>query len=347
MAKLKKGKVFISHISSETEVAQVLKKHLTRDFPNLDVFVSSDGKSIQAGKNWLDELTIALKNAQVEIVLCSRESLGRPWVNFEAGAGWIQPEVRVIPVCHSGMTPSELPLPLNLLQTVEASQPSGLQFLYGAVATAVKIPTPAAAFDEMAAEISDLEKKLAEHGLERIELPRILCASSEQYSGLDFNLDVTVLEDAFPQQVIVERKLTSQRLRELLGRQHFDIVHLATFVDSENGDLRFSPANADPKDMDKMSATRFADRLRDSQTRLVVLATCSSFYLGYEVAHVANIIATTTVVSGKEVAKWGRSFYRFLAQGESLYKAYDLADENSLMKLIRQKDVAFAPKIQQ
>src|SRR5436853_4915577 len=108
MAKAKRAqrKVFISHVSSETELAQVLKRHLIRDFPDLDVFVSSDGKSIQAGDNWLDELRKALRNAKVVIVLCSLESIGRPWVNFEAGAGWIQRRIQVIPVCHSGMRPN-------------------------------------------------------------------------------------------------------------------------------------------------------------------------------------------------------------------------------------------------
>ncbi|HEX3555449.1 MAG TPA: TIR domain-containing protein [Thermoanaerobaculia bacterium] len=348
MAKLAQRKVFISHVSSETELAQVLKRHLIHDFRDLDVFVSSDGKSIQAGDNWFEELRKALKNAKVEIVLCSLESIGRPWVNFEAGAGWIL-RIRVIPVCHSGMRPNELPLPLNLLQTIEASQPNGLQRLYDSIAEVLGVPAPAAAFDAMAAEISELEEKYkqAKQDLERIEHPLILCASSEQYSGMDFDLDVAVLEETFPRQVVVERKLTSQRLSELLGRQRFDIVHLAIAVDTKSGELQFTPSNADPQDLDTMSAGRFAERLRDSPTRLVVLATCHSIFLADETANVTNVIATKTEVSGKEVAKWGRSFYRYLAQGDSLYKAYKLTDEKSPMKLFRWRDVAFAPRIQQ
>lgn len=98
-----KSKLFISHISDESETAQVLKRHLAKDFLNLlDIFVSSDRKTIAAGSKWLDEVSFALRDAQIEIVLCSKESTARPWVNFEAGAGWIR-GIRVIPVCHRGL----------------------------------------------------------------------------------------------------------------------------------------------------------------------------------------------------------------------------------------------------
>ena len=34
----------------------------------------------------------------------------RPWVNIELGAAWIK-RVPIIPLCHSGLTPSDLPWP--------------------------------------------------------------------------------------------------------------------------------------------------------------------------------------------------------------------------------------------
>jgi len=102
---MRRPKLFISHISKETELAQMLKKYVARDFLNIwDIFVSSDGSSILGGDRWLDELSEALKGAKVEIVLCSKESITRPWVNFEAGAGWIR-NIAIVPVCHSGMKP--------------------------------------------------------------------------------------------------------------------------------------------------------------------------------------------------------------------------------------------------
>ncbi len=84
-----KSRIFISHILKETELAKLLKKHLSDDYlGSFDIFVSSDGKSIQAGSNWRIELEKALEEAEIEIIFCSKESVGKPWVNFEAGAGW-------------------------------------------------------------------------------------------------------------------------------------------------------------------------------------------------------------------------------------------------------------------
>ena len=122
-------KIFISHITSETELAQSLKKHLEDHFRGLlDIFVSSDRATIQAGSKWLDEVNKALKSADLQIILCSKESVGRPWVNFEAGAVWLR-GIPVIPLCHSGVGPNDLPMPLVTLEGIECSQPEGLQKL--------------------------------------------------------------------------------------------------------------------------------------------------------------------------------------------------------------------------
>ena len=109
-----KKRVFISHISSEAQLSQHLKQRIERDFLGLvDIFVSSDQKSIQAGSKWLEEVDKALRSADLQIVMCSKESVGRPWVNFEAGAVWLR-GIPVIPFCHSGLHLSDLPVPLSM-----------------------------------------------------------------------------------------------------------------------------------------------------------------------------------------------------------------------------------------
>jgi hypothetical protein len=123
---LKKKTVFISHISDETEVAQWLKARIDRDFLGaVDIFVSSDRSTIAAGRKWLDEVDKALKRADLQIVLCSPDSVGRPWVNFEAGAVWLR-GIPVIPVCHSGLQPEGLPVPLSMLEGVALIDAGGL-----------------------------------------------------------------------------------------------------------------------------------------------------------------------------------------------------------------------------
>lgn len=347
-----KPKVFISHTSRETGLAQALQKHLAAVFGNcFEVFVSSDGKTIRAGTEWLKALTTALEEAKLEIVLCSEESVERPWVNFEAGAGWAR-RIRVIPLCHSGMTAAQLPLPLNMLQALEAGQSRDLQIVYEAVAESLGVSLPPAVdFKVMACEIRELENKYQQsaHDVERIEQPRILCAASEQYANdMDFELDVAILERKFPQQVVVERQLTSVRLRDLLASQSFAIIHLVVAVDKEDGDLFFSPVGSGHKPttsrIDRMPAEGFARLLGKSKTRLVVLATCSALYLAVEVSRMANMIATQIAVKGEQMADWSEWFYDLLAKGYSLFESYEDTKENKSlpMKLVRHRDVAFS-----
>jgi hypothetical protein len=59
---MRKPLVFISHITEEKEIAVALKDLVEATFLNMiDVFVSTDSKSIKMGRKWLDEITDALK----------------------------------------------------------------------------------------------------------------------------------------------------------------------------------------------------------------------------------------------------------------------------------------------
>lgn len=71
--------VFISHITEEKELAIELKRLIEESFLGmLEVFVSSDEDSIASGSRWLDNITEALKNCVIELILCSPESVKRP-----------------------------------------------------------------------------------------------------------------------------------------------------------------------------------------------------------------------------------------------------------------------------
>jgi TIR domain len=152
-----KPKVFLSHIHEEAELADTLKRNLSNDFLGLiDIFVSSDGQSIPIGNRWLRDVEAALIDSRVHLVLCSERSVGRPWINFETGAAWNK-GVPVVPLCHTGMRPSALPLPLNLLQGVEVSQQAALKQLYELLATTLGAATPNANFAAIAEEIKGFE----------------------------------------------------------------------------------------------------------------------------------------------------------------------------------------------
>jgi TIR domain len=120
---------FISHVSEEAEVAIHLKNVLQDDFLRLlKVFVSSDGESISTGKDWLQSIDAALRQSKLVMILCSPTSIRRPWIFFEAGAAWIQ-QIPLIPLCHAGLTPSDLPMPLSTRMAVSLAHAEGLRRL--------------------------------------------------------------------------------------------------------------------------------------------------------------------------------------------------------------------------
>ena len=325
---------------------------MDRDFlGSLDIFVSSDRSTIAAGKKWLDEVDKALKRADLQIVLCSQASVGRPWVNFEAGAVWLR-GIPVVPVCHSGLAPEGLPVPLSMLEGIALADSKGLEKLYDSVAAALGLRTPTIDFQALAREAAGIEEKVIKRGdrLEVVENPQVLCAASAQYAEpqYGFDLDVGVVERYFPGRVAVERALTSQRLLDLLTTGRFDIVHLVTPVDPNSGAIIFDPV--DPQTLepaaggDMMMPASFAALLTESRTRLVVLATCKALLLAVEVATVANMAASDQDITGQEAAEWEDVFYRLIAQGKSVFKAFELTRQQRTtpIRAVRHKDLVFS-----
>jgi len=154
-----KSLVFISHITEEKELALEFKSLVEGAFLGLiDVFVSSDENSIHLGQRWLDQITVALRTCAVEIILCSTKSVKRPWINFEAGAGWVR-DIPVIPLCHSGTTPSSLPMPLNLLQAAAANQISSLKLVFPVLAQALGAKTPTVDFAGFVSTVQNFEAR--------------------------------------------------------------------------------------------------------------------------------------------------------------------------------------------
>ena len=118
--------VFISHIASESEIAVWIKKEIGGLLRGaVEFFVSSDGEHIVGGDKWLEKILAALKESPTVLVLCSEESVRRPWVNFEAGGAWMAGK-RVVPLCHGGMEPGKLPQPLATLQAYSLYDPEDL-----------------------------------------------------------------------------------------------------------------------------------------------------------------------------------------------------------------------------
>jgi hypothetical protein len=162
--------LFLSHIHEEADLAKIIKETIENEFSGfVEVFVSSDGSSIPAGTNFLKRVENELINCVGALYLISPESVKRNWINFELGAVWIRnaisikndnTEIPTIPICHSGITPKELPMPLLNLNAVNGNSSTELKFVFSSIQKVVRgkgvLKTD---FDELADKISRFEKK--------------------------------------------------------------------------------------------------------------------------------------------------------------------------------------------
>lgn len=159
---MSKKVIFLSHIGEEGLLGTMLKDRLEADFLSLiDVFVSSDARSIPPGDAWLKAVDDHLDKASALIVLASPESVKRPWITFETGAGWAK-KVPTILLCHSGMAPGALPLPLGQLQAFQPSDLQRLEAMYKVIAGVLGSAIPRTDLAGFSAAILKFEREHTE-----------------------------------------------------------------------------------------------------------------------------------------------------------------------------------------
>src|SRR5580698_8128649 len=150
----KKG-VFISHITEERKTALCLKEFLRESFGRgLEVFVSSDYESISGGEIWFTTIMNALKTSLVEIVVLSPNSVGRPWINFEAGVG-IGAEASVIPVVVHGLERGDVGHPLSSLQIRSLEDDANVRALLHDVGKGIGCEPSVSHMERFLAEINE------------------------------------------------------------------------------------------------------------------------------------------------------------------------------------------------
>lgn len=161
--------IFLSHIHEEVGLARLIKESIEYEFGGfVDVFVSSDGETIPSGVNFLKRIEDGLTNCVCSLYLISQISVSRNWINFELGAVWIRnamnirdgkSEIPTIPFCHSGISPSSLPVPLNVLSGISANRSDQLVSAFYSMQNAVGgrgvLKTN---FDTLAASVTLFEK---------------------------------------------------------------------------------------------------------------------------------------------------------------------------------------------
>lgn len=350
-------KVFLSHLSVESKLAELLQGHIEQDFIGLvDVFASSDRLSIPVGTPWLDKVMKGLEDSRMHLILCSPESIKRPWIHYEAGAARLR-KLPAVPLCHSELTHEQLPVPLSEGQGVQLGEAAGIKALYDALAAILGSKVPQADFEEYATEVKVFEQQIAQEREatealgggtadgSTIQDPRVLCVTSKQFIELGFENQIDLVLKAFPKRIQHDRLMTAEEVAKLLRTQQVDVVHIAAYVCPRTGDLYFSDVDlssgksASAED-DIMTADELAALLTMSHTRLVVVGTCESLVLAATLLPVAKVVATRDMVSPKMMAKWVETFYDALAD-QPLSAAFDLAVKASgaRMRLYARTDI--------
>lgn len=353
--------LFLSYRSVESRIADALREHLVQDFIDLvEVFVASDLTSVAAGTQWVEEIVKALSRAQLHIVICSRNSVARPWINFEVGATTVR-GVPVIPLCHSGLLYRQLPVPLSAAEGGVLTDPSGLQKVYLLIAKLLGSGVPKVDFVAYAAEFERIEKEIAplmvsenvgaeladqttgRSAGEQIENPNVLCVTSQQFKELGYENQLQMVLDAFPTTIRHQFALSSVDLINILTAERVDIMHIAAFVCPRSGDLYFSRidlplGNTSEREPDVLRPEALFELVKASRTRLVVLGASASLVLGAQLVPVTNVIAARDLVSTQALASWVATFYKALPS-KPLADAFALATEVSQapMKLYAQQ----------
>jgi len=153
----KKPLIFISHITEEKTVAIEIKELIETTFKEkVEIFVSSDDVSIPLGDDWLRSVSYSLKNCKAILVVCSTISIDKPWINIEFGAGWVR-DIPIIPICHSGMHPSKLPLPLKLQRGISVTKINDINFLISTIGKSIGMEKPSIDFSNFVEKITEFE----------------------------------------------------------------------------------------------------------------------------------------------------------------------------------------------
>ncbi len=139
---MQKPMLFLSHVHEDQNLAITLENVVRAALlGGVEVFNSSNRRSISAGDPWRDVIVERLRTSRTVLVLATPESVTSPWVNFEAGGAWVAGN-RVIPCCAKGMTPSSLPTPLSHLQAIDLSSSDDVRMLVKLLADMAQLDAP-------------------------------------------------------------------------------------------------------------------------------------------------------------------------------------------------------------
>ncbi len=128
------AKIFISHIHEDRQAALYLAEflHAKLQIGPEQIFLSSN-QQISLGSEWLQSIGKAFASAAIIIALFSQEAAKRQWVHFEAGGAFFHKNKCLIPLCISGIMPTELGKPYANIQGADLHEWNTAHYLVGTI----------------------------------------------------------------------------------------------------------------------------------------------------------------------------------------------------------------------
>jgi hypothetical protein len=182
--------------------------------------------------------------------------------------------------------------------------------------------------EQLKAQIDELGPR-TDRTIEEIYKPRILCAASSQYSEPKFAEDIAQIRRNFPPESFTSAHGVNadQFLEYFPAGGHWDLIHLAMYVDAKTGDLIIPGLDSSKitKDRNRLPAAGVDSLITMAGARLVVVVTCDSLMLATKIARSTNTIAGHQPIDARAALNWSSVFYRFLAHGYPLSEAFNRA----------------------
>lgn len=148
-------RIFLSHASDDHTTADYLRGRLIDAVPDSHVFLASRPGDIPVGADWLTTIKKELAASDAYMVLLTRASVQRPWVQFETGAAWMSDRT-LVTVVAGPLEKQDVPMPLSSFQLYSLSVAEEARHVFDALGGHLSDP------DGFSARIRELMRTAAE-----------------------------------------------------------------------------------------------------------------------------------------------------------------------------------------
>jgi hypothetical protein len=121
---------FISHAAQDRALAEAIANYLQRTVPNFTFFLASVPGQIPADAQWFTTIQNELRRPDSYLVIITPISTARPWIWFEAGAGWMTDRPLYVTIA-GGIRKQDVPPPLGFFQISDLEDAREVSALIG------------------------------------------------------------------------------------------------------------------------------------------------------------------------------------------------------------------------